>query len=55
LNRNPAKRLGSNSADASEIKAHEFFAEIEWDKVERREYPVMVPKVKSYTANPKSV
>lgn len=55
LNRNPAKRLGSNSADASEIKAHEFFEGINWEMVEKREYPVMVPKVKQHTTNPKSV
>lgn len=55
LNRNPAKRLGSNQADASEIKAHEFFDGIDWEKVEKREYHVMIPKVKQHTANPKSV
>ena len=55
LNRNPAKRLGANSQDASEIKAHEFFEGIDWEKVEKRLYPVIVPKVKQYTPNPKSV
>lgn len=55
LNRNPAKRLGSNSEDASEIKAHEFFADIDWTKIANREYPVMPTKVKQLTANPKSV
>ena len=56
LNRNPAKRLGSNSADASEIKNHEFFEGIDWEKVADRGYPVMPPKVKNISAqNPKSV
>jgi serine/threonine protein kinase len=55
LNRNPAKRLGSNCADASDIKSHEFFAEIDWERVDKRDYPVMAPKVKNLGANPKAV
>jgi len=33
LNRNPNRRLGSSSADADEIKAHPFFAPINWNDV----------------------
>ena len=55
LNRNPTKRLGSNCEDASDIKAHEFFADLDWDKVANREYTVMVPKVKNLVMNQKAV
>jgi len=54
LNRNPAKRLGSNSG-AEEIKKHEFFESIDWDKVHRREYTVLQPKVKQLSTNQKAV
>lgn len=36
LNRNPKERLGVKGA--SEIKAHPFFDEVDWNKVVRREY-----------------
>ena len=49
LNRNSNKRLGAGQLDASEIKNSEFFAEIDWEKVKRKEYPVPKPKCKSYT------
>jgi len=55
LNRNPAKRLGSGPTASLEIKNHEFFADIEWEKVCNREYPVMAPKVKNLTTNAKAV
>jgi classical protein kinase C alpha type len=55
LNRNPAKRLGSGPTASLEIKNHEFFADIDWDKVHKREYPVMQPKVKNLTTNAKAV
>lgn len=46
LERDPAARLGSSPADASEIKAAAFFAGIDWDKLERREYtPPFNPNV----------
>jgi len=41
LNRNAAKRLGANQPDASELKDHEFFNGIDWDKVGRLEYEVI--------------
>lgn len=54
LNRNPAKRLGSiNGAD--DIKKHDFFADVDWDKIARREYTVLQPKVKQLTTNQKAV
>ena len=33
LTRDPNSRLGSGPGDAEEIKVHEFFAEIDWDKL----------------------
>ena len=41
LNRNPAKRLGSGPLGSKEIKQHEFFADIDWDKVAKKGYEVM--------------
>jgi hypothetical protein len=49
LNRNSAKRLGANQPDASELKNHEFFYDMDWEKIARQEYPVLIPKVKIYT------
>lgn len=39
LNRNPKKRLGS-VLDVEDIKAHEFFHDIDWDKMMRKEVDV---------------
>ena len=33
LNRNPSKRLGAGQDGADEIKRHQFFIDIDWDKV----------------------
>jgi len=33
LTKDPTKRLGSGPSDAEEIKYHEFFSEINWDKL----------------------
>lgn len=46
LNRDPAQRLGNRGA--AEIKAHPFFAEIDWGKLLARRYqPPFKPKVAS--------
>jgi serine/threonine protein kinase len=37
LEKDPSKRLGAGSADYEEIKAHEFFAEIDWDALLKKE------------------
>ena len=37
LTRNPLVRLGSRSGDVSKIKAHPFFKDIDWEKLENRE------------------
>jgi hypothetical protein len=47
--------LGSGPGAAQEIKNHEFFGDIDWDKISKREYPVMAPKVKNLTTNAKAV
>jgi serine/threonine protein kinase len=39
LVKDPTKRLGSGPTDAEEIKLHEFFAEIDWQKLSRGEIP----------------
>ena len=39
LNRDPSKRLGSDNKGPAGIKAHPFFASIDWDKLVKREIP----------------
>jgi serine/threonine protein kinase len=47
LDRNPERRLGANGA--AEIKAHHFFANIDWRKLLQRKYePSFKPNVVSY-------
>lgn len=45
LSRNPAKRLGSGRRDASEIKEHPFFENVDWAAVLNRELKVPRPTV----------
>jgi serine/threonine protein kinase len=47
LTKEPKQRLGFGSDDAAPIKAHAFFATINWDALQRREIPSPYrPKVK---------
>ncbi|KAF2432740.1 kinase-like protein [Tothia fuscella] len=47
LNRNPKHRLGSQG-DAEELKAHPFFADIDWDALGKKNLvPPFKPKLKS--------
>ncbi|KAF2453321.1 kinase-like domain-containing protein [Lineolata rhizophorae] len=47
LNRNPKHRLGATS-DAEELKAHPFFADIEWESLSKKNVaPPFKPKLKS--------
>lgn len=47
LNRNPKHRLGANR-DAEELKAHPFFADIDWDALSKKNLvPPFKPKLKS--------
>lgn len=47
LTRDPNKRLGSGVSDAEEIKSHEFFAEIDWDKLAKGDItPPWKPQIK---------
>lgn len=39
LTRDPKKRLGSGDRDAQDIKCHQFFSEIVWEKLARGEIP----------------
>lgn len=41
LERDPKRRLGSGPSDFEELKAHPFFASIEWDKLFRKEIEPM--------------
>lgn len=48
LNRDPTKRLGSGPGDASEVKAHPFFAGIDWTALYELRVPIpFVPAVTS--------
>ncbi|CAI5727563.1 unnamed protein product [Hyaloperonospora brassicae] len=38
--RNPAKRLGSGPCGAQEIMDHPFFADVDWEKLYKRDVPV---------------
>ena len=50
LERDPDKRLGSSSKDAEEIKKHEFFKDIDWKKLLKKQLkPPFKPKVKNAT------
>lgn len=47
LERNPAKRIGYGENDAEELKKHEFFADIDWEKVSQKQHEsAFTPKVK---------
>ncbi|KAL1636553.1 Serine/threonine-protein kinase [Neofusicoccum ribis] len=47
LNRNPKHRLGANR-DAEELKAHPFFADVDWDALAKKNLvPPFKPKLKS--------
>ncbi|GAB5590900.1 Serine/threonine kinase [Umbelopsis nana] len=46
LTRDPEKRLGSGRSDAQEIKAHPFFAGVNWDDMlQKRVPPPFYPKI----------
>jgi len=50
LRRDPARRLGSGDAGADDIRAHPFFASLDWDALARRELkPPFCPRVESDT------
>ncbi|EAY16833.1 AGC family protein kinase [Trichomonas vaginalis G3] len=50
LNRNPEARLGSGPSDYEEIKAHPFFASINWENVfNKKTKPEWKPKIKNAT------
>jgi hypothetical protein len=46
LNRDPRARLGAGPGDAEEIKAHPFFAGIDWDHVMARGLKMPKPIIK---------
>jgi len=50
LQKDPEKRLGSGEADGGELRAHAWFAPIDWAKLEARGYvPEFKPEVKGAT------
>ncbi|KAI9179567.1 Serine/threonine-protein kinase [Blastocladiella emersonii ATCC 22665] len=50
LTRDARVRLGSSNADAEEIKRHPFFADIDWDKLRKKQIvPPFKPTVESET------
>lgn len=51
LNRNPKKRLGYET-DAEEIKKHEFFNGIDWEKIYNKQYPLEKPLKRELPSKP---
>jgi hypothetical protein len=50
LDRNAGTRLGSSDKDAEEVKAHPFFANIDWGKLVKKEIvPPFKPLIESDT------
>ncbi|KAL7752838.1 Serine/threonine-protein kinase [Sorochytrium milnesiophthora] len=48
LNRDATQRLGSGPTDAEELKSHPFFADVDWDKVRKKQImPPFKPTVES--------
>eukprot|EP01017_Pseudomicrothorax_dubius_P024401 TRINITY_DN2592_c0_g1_i3.p1 TRINITY_DN2592_c0_g1~~TRINITY_DN2592_c0_g1_i3.p1 ORF type:complete len:323 (-),score=93.82 TRINITY_DN2592_c0_g1_i3:45-932(-) len=47
LNRNPAQRLGANG-DATEIKAHPFFKDVDWEEVANKRLKPPKPDKKAF-------
>ena len=46
LDRDPSVRLGAGPGDVKELEAHTLFADLDFAKVERKEYtPVYAPKI----------
>jgi RAC serine/threonine-protein kinase len=46
LTKDPTQRLGSGPNDAGDIKPHQFFAPINWDRLQRREIsPPWAPQI----------
>jgi classical protein kinase C len=49
LERDPNKRLGSSTQDASDIMGHPFFRDINWDDLRAKR---ITPAYKPYTSGP---
>ena len=49
LERNPSKRLGSSTQDASDIMSHPFFRDINWTELREKR---IQPPYKPYTNGP---
>ena len=39
MTREPSERLGCGTTGAAEIKAHPFFADVNWDRIARKAHP----------------
>ena len=54
LNRNPQKRLGAEN-DSEDVKAHEFFASVDWEAIAQRQGEVMAPTIRPVKHDAKSI
>lgn len=51
LKRKPQSRIGAGPRGAEEIKEHEFFRDIDWQRIYKKEYRVPKPHIRNVKHN----